>query len=512
MKLLNFISPNVKIDKNLSLKENQKSLLSFDEDKKEFFELLSQTLKENSKSNSIEDFSKRFLEENTNAKISTNNISEDLSKSNIQKENIDQERKQDTLESNQKSKRSKKEIPEYNFNQLNHLVQKETEYIIQKKENQFVQKNKILNQKLSIKENLKEQKIVSSEKNDLNLSKENQKIKSEKNFILTPMKEGQVPNQTLNKQNLIVKNEIQEEVKKITFFTSNITKKFSIEKNFPSKQKSNMQSKKKEKVTTKEILQNNLKEPIKPKENQISENSLGGKNHQSPAKMEIFIKQEVPSSFYTDLSQKQNKKQLEITSQKDAQIKNFIEQNFSFPHRINSRISENPIQNPADKSIREALEELIQKAKINIGKESFSAQIRLNPAIFGYMSLDMKFENQSLILKILVDNQEIYKGLQKNLDSLKNEFIKNGIPLDQLQIRIKDMQLSNQNDFQFSNLFSDFDNRQNHSSSKNYENFYEATISGQFNTQENVRANANAEANATESQCTLYDSKINVWG
>jgi len=107
-------------------------------------------------------------------------------------------------------------------------------------------------------------------------------------------------------------------------------------------------------------------------------------------------------------------------------------------------------------SIKSALEEIISKAKIQLGKDHFNAQIRLNPAIFGFMSVDMRYENGSMILKILVDNQEVFKKLQDNSESIKFEFAKQGINVDNLEIKFKETESFANRNFQENHFAFDF--------------------------------------------------------
>jgi flagellar hook-length control protein FliK len=80
-------------------------------------------------------------------------------------------------------------------------------------------------------------------------------------------------------------------------------------------------------------------------------------------------------------------------------------------------------------------------------------------AIFGFMSVDMRYENGSMILKILVDNQEVFKKLQDNSESIKFEFAKQGINLDNLEIKFKETESFANRNFQENHFAFDFNGR-----------------------------------------------------
>lgn len=103
----------------------------------------------------------------------------------------------------------------------------------------------------------------------------------------------------------------------------------------------------------------------------------------------------------------------------------------------NVKIQQNP-SSLLNESIKEAIEEMVSRAKIHLGKNEFSAQIRMNPSYFGFMSIDARFENQHLVLKILVDNPNVYQKLQEQIEVIKSEFFKEGILVDQVFIRFRD--------------------------------------------------------------------------
>jgi hypothetical protein len=181
-------------------------------------------------------------------------------------------------------------------------------------------------------------------------------------------------------------------------------------------------------------------------------------------KIELYVKPELKfkkefhhqNNSYSDKNESKDKNSLGNLWNQTIQTKNI------FKNEIHSTLNEKLSQ-----TIKEALEEIISKAKIQLGKDHFSAQIRLNPSIFGFMSVDMQYDNGSIILKILVDNQDVFKKLQENLESIKGEFTKQGLQLDQLQIKFKEASEFNQNQ-ENANFMLDFKNSEENQSNKNF--------------------------------------------
>lgn len=218
--------------------------------------------------------------------------------------------------------------------------------------------------------------------------------------------------------------------------------------------------------------QNHLQENLL--ENQNNKKEFFDKDNLKPlqnSKIEIYQKLEIKQKFEHN------------TFEQKDQHQNFM--NFSLNMQKQLKLdSQNTIQDTLQKTIKDAIDEIISKAKIQIGNQQFSAQIRLNPSIFGFMSINMNYEQGSLILKILVDNQDIYKKLQEGIDSIKNEFSKAGIQLETIQIKFKESS-NEQYDPQFSMMF---DSNSQGSNEKNSfihhhegESFYNEDIKNLYN-------------------------------
>lgn len=231
-----------------------------------------------------------------------------------------------------------------------------------------------------------------------------------------------------------------------------------------------------------EVIQKEIQKN-QQKQNHIQENFLENQNN----KKEFFDKENIKSFQNTKIEIYQKvelkpKFEHNIFEQKN-QPQNFM--NFSLNMQKQVKLeSQNSIEDTLQKTIKDAIDEIISKAKIQIGNQQFSAQIRLNPSIFGFMSINMNYEQGSLVLKILVDNQDIYKKLQEGIDSIKNEFSKAGIQLETIQIKFKESS-NEQYDPQFSMMF---DSNSQGSNEKNSfihhherESFYNEDIKNLYN-------------------------------
>ncbi|MCS7205881.1 MAG: flagellar hook-length control protein FliK [Leptospiraceae bacterium] len=171
------------------------------------------------------------------------------------------------------------------------------------------------------------------------------------------------------------------------------------------------------------------------KENSILSDKIQITTKPKELETKTLPKEEIRDKFYAE----KNPQQSEILTNPKSEIRDVIDKKFV----------------SLDQSLKEALEELISKAKVQVGKNEFTAQIRMNPAIFGYMSVNIKYENGHLVLRLLVDNQAVFQKLNDSVEMLKNEFQKHGIYLEQIQIRMKEPMLSNSNMQDSMNLFYD---------------------------------------------------------
>jgi len=286
--------------------------------------------------------------------------------------------------------------------------------------NQFVSNLQDITSKT---EEIKKNKEITGISAFLNIPKQteisNKQIDSEKNtFKITTSQE-------LNKNSFAIHSEVIRSSKKDLFPSS-----------FDIKQKKNTKQLLEETFAQPKKEEKNIKNTSNPKsasQEIITENKNEIKNQQQNfPKIEVYVKPE--------LKIKENSSKQPSFSQKEQGDKpfyqNFLLSNINTKNFVKNNV--NPtLQEKLQESIKSALEEIISKAKIQLGKDHFNAQIRLNPAIFGFMSVDMQYDNGSIVLKILVDNREVYKKLQDNTESIKFEFAKQGINVDNLEIKFK---------------------------------------------------------------------------
>lgn len=89
--------------------------------------------------------------------------------------------------------------------------------------------------------------------------------------------------------------------------------------------------------------------------------------------------------------------------------------------------------------VRDGLNQIVRKAHVLIGKEGeTSARIRMNPDHLGFMSVDMKVQNNQVILKILVDREDVLDQLKKDLEILKGDFAKSGLHMESVSLKLRE--------------------------------------------------------------------------
>lgn len=502
------------IEKSNSIDTNSLSSL---EEKHKFKDLLLETLNSNSEKNlqlnkSIEE-SKEF-DSISNQKNESKKEENKTSPKNVQ-----------TEENNKKIENFNQDslsLKEENTKNIQQNIQKKesTNDKIKREERDLIDKRDVISFTDRKTSNISKSLNLFFSKEDFKLglkerTENSEKIKNEKSInFKEKLSEIKMNNENPNNQN---KKDLIEDTKYFVAITANVFKGnkevFQLNnKNTNIKDKEAII--KTEKKDTKEIIQETLRELINKKKEENLElsnlKSLEKELNDKNQKIEVFVKQEGNFNLKESL-----KKEGEFKNQNENQLKNFLETNIQNLKTNNDLLKESSFKDILNKSIKEGLEELVQKAKINIiNKDQFSAQIRLNPAIFGYMSLDIKMENQSLILKILVDNQEVYKKLQENLEFFKNEFLKQGIQVDQFQIRMKENFFSNEHENKsLFEQFSNFENSQNHSHSQDYENF--SFDLNSISNQKEIEKIQKIERNLDSSEVVsynFYDQKINLWG
>lgn len=92
-----------------------------------------------------------------------------------------------------------------------------------------------------------------------------------------------------------------------------------------------------------------------------------------------------------------------------------------------------------ENGVRQGFQDLIKKANLQIGRDgNASAQIRMNPNHLGFMSVDMKVEQNRIVLKILVDRQDVLDQLKKDIEILRGEFIKTGLQVDSISLKLRE--------------------------------------------------------------------------
>lgn len=92
-----------------------------------------------------------------------------------------------------------------------------------------------------------------------------------------------------------------------------------------------------------------------------------------------------------------------------------------------------------ENGVRQGFQDLIKKANLQIGRDgNASAQIRMNPNHLGFMSVDMKVEQNRIVLKILVDRQDVLDQLKKDIEILRGEFVKTGLQVDSISLKLRE--------------------------------------------------------------------------
>lgn len=276
----------------------------------------------------------------------------------------------------------------------------------------------------------------------------------------------------------------------------------------------NSKNKKDAKKIIEELLQNiDLKEnkvnKIKiPHQELINKENLNevkqsNESNKISNKIDVYIKPEL--KIKENLSKNNHFEKKEFSDK--SNLNPFFQEQIQTKHLIKDHLSQS-IKDQLQDSIKDALEEIISKAKIQLGKNHFSAQIRLNPSIFGFMSVDMKYENGSIILKILVDNNDVFKKLQDNIESIKFEFAKQGISLDQLHVKFKESTNQFQQNQQDQNLMFDFQNSQKEHNNNYY--FEEAKNDSIFlENESNIQKNKKDLYNKSDKEYN-YDELLSM--
>lgn len=92
-----------------------------------------------------------------------------------------------------------------------------------------------------------------------------------------------------------------------------------------------------------------------------------------------------------------------------------------------------------ESGVRDGLNQLVRKAHVLIGQGGeTSAQIRMNPDHLGFMSVDMKVQNNQVVLRILVDREDVLEQLKKDLEILRGDFAKSGLQMESVSLKLRE--------------------------------------------------------------------------
>ncbi|MBW7859039.1 MAG: flagellar hook-length control protein FliK, partial [Leptonema sp. (in: Bacteria)] len=138
-----------------------------------------------------------------------------------------------------------------------------------------------------------------------------------------------------------------------------------------------------------------------------------------------------------------------------------------------------------ERGVRQGFQDLIKKANVQIGTEgNASAQIRMNPDHLGFMSVDMKVEQNRVIIKILVDRQDVLEQLKKDIEILRGEFVKTGLQVDSVSLKLREpfetsfnSNSSNSEQAQANNFSSSSDKQEPNQEFNNGESYFESAQS-----------------------------------
>lgn len=90
-------------------------------------------------------------------------------------------------------------------------------------------------------------------------------------------------------------------------------------------------------------------------------------------------------------------------------------------------------------AVRDGINQLVRKAHVMVGQGGeTTARIRMNPDHLGFMSIDMKVQNNQVILKILVDREDVLDQLKKDLDILKGDFARSGLQMESVSVKLRE--------------------------------------------------------------------------
>lgn len=112
-------------------------------------------------------------------------------------------------------------------------------------------------------------------------------------------------------------------------------------------------------------------------------------------------------------------------------------------------------------------DQIMETFKAEYSAENRELTVELEPASLGKIDISLSYEDDKLIGKMLVQNELIRSSLEKSLNTLKTELVKEGINIEQFKIQTSEnrpTQLEQQDQFAFNqdqSRFGDADSGQN---------------------------------------------------
>jgi flagellar hook-length control protein FliK len=112
-------------------------------------------------------------------------------------------------------------------------------------------------------------------------------------------------------------------------------------------------------------------------------------------------------------------------------------------------------------------DQIMETFKAEYSAENRELTVELEPASLGRIDISLSYEDDKLIGKMLVQNELIRSSLEKSLNTLKTELVKEGINIEQFKIQTSEnrpTQLEQQDQFAFNqdqSRFGDADSGQN---------------------------------------------------
>ncbi|MFW6273345.1 MAG: flagellar hook-length control protein FliK [Halanaerobium sp.] len=112
-------------------------------------------------------------------------------------------------------------------------------------------------------------------------------------------------------------------------------------------------------------------------------------------------------------------------------------------------------------------DQILETFKAEYSAESKELTVELEPASLGKIDISLSYEGDKLVGKMLVESEAVRSSLEKNLNTLKNDLLKEGINIEQFKIQTSEnrpTQVKQQDQFAFNQdqgRFSNADHDQN---------------------------------------------------